>query len=297
MDWSAAGETWPNSVYSSFIEVRPHNWHVQVAGSGPTILLLHGAGGATQTWRGIFKPLARYFRVIAPDLPGQGFTKMGTRQRCGLKPMAEDLTALCQDQGWAPDLIIGHSAGGALALELDRPLAPKGIVGINAALGKFQGIAGWLFPILAKVMALSPFVPALFARLSGNERRVRELLESTGSKLDSRGIELYQILVSDRGHVDATLAMMAQWEIDPLLESLPDIETPTLFITGAEDGAVPPDTSSAAAAKMPDATVIQHAGCGHLIQEEAPDIVFADIVSFAARLGLLPPAADGPGGP
>ncbi|NNF23640.1 MAG: alpha/beta fold hydrolase [Rhodobacteraceae bacterium] len=296
MDWTAASGTWPNSVYSSFFRVRPHDWHVQIAGTGPTVLLLHGAGGATQSWRGIFEPLTCDFQVIAPDLPGQGFTKMGTRQRCGLRPMAEDLAALCKKQKWAPDLIIGHSAGGALALELDRLLAPKGIVGINAALGKFQGIAGWLFPIMAKVMALSPFVPALFARLSGNERRVRELLDSTGSKLDDRGIGLYQTLVSDRGHVDATLAMMAQWQIDPLLDALPGITTPALFITGAEDGAVPPGTSSAAAAKMPNAEVIQHAGYGHLIHEEAPDTVISDITSFAARLKLLPPGQAEPGG-
>ena len=48
----------------------PHRWHVQVLGEGPTVLLLHGAGGATHSWRGLAPLLATDHRVVMLDLPG-----------------------------------------------------------------------------------------------------------------------------------------------------------------------------------------------------------------------------------
>ena len=44
-------------------------------GDGPDLLLLHGSGAATHSWRDLAPLLARDFRVIAPDLPGHGFTE------------------------------------------------------------------------------------------------------------------------------------------------------------------------------------------------------------------------------
>ena len=64
--------------------------------------------------------------------------------------MAEDMAALLAAQDWAPQAIIGHSAGAALALRLAEilPQTPRAIVGLNAALGNFDGLAGVLFPSL-----------------------------------------------------------------------------------------------------------------------------------------------------
>jgi magnesium chelatase accessory protein len=286
MDWDRDLKSWPNSDYSSLIDSQPHRWHVQSAGVGPTILLIHGAGGATQSWRSLFPRLIPSAHVVAVDLPGQGFTRMGTRQRCGLRPVSEDIAALCATQNWEPALIVGHSAGAAIALELADRLSPRGVVGINAALGRFEGMAGWLFPALAKVLALNPLVPSLFARLSGNEKRVRDLLATTGSTLDEGGFQLYQRLISDRGHVDGTLAMMAQWDVDPLLARLDDLDIPTLFIVGTRDGTVPPETSTRAARRMPNATVVEVSGRGHLVHEEVPDKVAGLVLEFARSHGL-----------
>ncbi|MDU8942439.1 alpha/beta fold hydrolase BchO [Ovoidimarina sediminis] len=280
MDWARDKAIWPNSAHSRFVDVRPHRWHVQEAGKGPTVLLLHGAGGATQSWRGLFPLLAERYHVVAPDLPGQGFTRIGRRLRCGLGPMAEDVAALCRHEGWAPDAIIGHSAGAVLALELTRHLAPRAIVGLNAALGKFEGVAGWLFPLMAKFMAVNPVIPPLLARMAGGENRARELLASTGSAIDDEGVALYHRLMTDSGHIDGTLTMMAQWKIDGLLARLPGIETPTLLIAGARDETVPPKTSERAAARLPHGTYRCLDGLGHLAHEEAPALIFDEITHF-----------------
>ena len=284
MDWARDGATWPNAESSRFIDQRPHRWHVQEAGAGETILLLHGAGGATQSWRGLFPILSRSCHVVAPDLPGQGFSRLGTRLRCRPAAMADDIAALCGAEGWSPRIIVGHSAGAVLALELASRLRPAGIVGLNAALGNFEGVAGWLFPLMAKFMAVNPLIPPLLSRMAGGEARVRELLASTGSTIDAQGVSLYRRLMTDTGHIDGTLAMMAAWSVDGTLNRLPAIERPVLLLAGAQDGTVPPRTSREAALRLPNGTFAEVPGLGHLLHEEAPELAAQHILSFARQL-------------
>ncbi len=282
LDWAREKDGWPNAAHSRFIRCRPHDWHVQEAGQGRTLLLLHGAGGATQSWRALFPILAQHHHVVAPDLPGQGFSRLGTRLRLAPGPLAEDLATLCATEGWRPAAIIGHSAGGVLALELAERLGTRQVIGLNAALGQFEGVAGWLFPLMAKMMALNPLIPPLLARMAGGEARARELLESTGSTLDPLGIALYRRLMADKAHIDGTLAMMAQWDIRPLLARLEAITTDTVLMAGEADGTVPPEVSRRAAERMPNARYLGFPARGHLMHEDAAGEIAAAILAAVA---------------
>ena len=277
MDWSQI-DTWPLAHLSRQVHGPVHRWHVQEAGEGPLILLLHGAGGSTHSFRDLIPLLAAQARVVALDLPGQGFTQFGARHHAGLQRMAEDIAALAQQEGWQPSLIIGHSAGCAIALRLSQTLlSPRGqapkVLGINAALGPFKGMAGILFPVMAKILAALPFSATLFSGASANPARTTALISSTGSTLNAEGLELYRRLVADRSHVDGTLLMMAQWDLTPLIRDLPQIAAETVFLCGAQDATVPPAVSQDAAARMPEAHVQIWDGYGHLMHEEAPDRV------------------------
>ena len=279
MRWPADARDWPMTDYSRVILHRPHRWHLQEHGQGPTVLLIHGAGGATQSFRHLFPILMQDHHVVAADLPGQGFTQMGAQQRCGLDHMAEDLLALCRHEGWKPSLIIGHSAGAAIALRMwELGARPKnGIVGINAALGNFKGVAGWLFPMMAKALAVTPFSASVFAG-TATRSNVRSLIAGTGSDLDPAGLELYYRLASDRGHVDATLSMMAQWQLDGLLARLPKITAPVHLIVGTNDKAVPPQVSRNAAGQLPHGRMTELHGLGHLAHEEDAAAVVSAIL-------------------
>ncbi|SIT87941.1 magnesium chelatase accessory protein [Yoonia rosea] len=274
MRWPEDAEGWPLTIYSRQVLHRPHRWHIQEHGIGPTILLIHGAGGATQSFRGLFPILARTHHVVAVDLPGQGFTQMGAQQRCGLDQMATDLLALVRNQGWTPDIVVGHSAGAAIALRMwELGLQPaKGIVGINAALGNFKGVAGWLFPMMAKALAVSPFAARLFSKTT-TRNSISQLIEGTGSNLDARGIDLYYRLATDKGHVDATLSMMAQWSLDGLLARLGKIDVPVHLIAALGDKAVPPEVSRRAVQQLPQGRLTEVAGLGHLAHEEDPETI------------------------
>lgn len=274
MDWTQI-KTWPNASLSRQVTGPVHRWHVQETGQGDTVLLLHGAGGSTHNFRHMIPVLASRFHVVAIDLPGQGFTQLGARHRCGLDAMAQDIAALCKQQGWTPQTIVGHSAGGAIALQLAHYLAESAgyaplVIGINAALGEFPGLAGLLFPLMAKALAALPFTANLFSGTSANPARIKALINATGSNLDAEGLELYRRLVGDRKHVDGTLLMMAQWKLQPLLARLPDHASAVRFIVGEKDKTVPPTVSLTVARQMPDAKVVNMPDLGHLAHEEQP---------------------------
>lgn len=271
---------WPHRAFSHHIRHAPHLWHVQIMGAGPTLLLLHGAGAATHSFRHLMPLLQSEFRLIALDLPGQGFTVSGARHRSSLDAMAEDIAALVAAEGWAPAAIIGHSAGAAIALRLAEIAPPGAVIGLNAALGSFEGVAGWLFPVMARLLARLPMVPEIFSRFAGTPAQVHQLLVSTGSHLDPSGEALYLHLLRRPSHVAATLAMMAQWDIDGLLSRLPGLSLPCLFLSAEGDKAVPPKVSSRAAARMTRARWLDLPGFGHLVHEEAPEPVAQAIRAF-----------------
>ena len=196
MHWNKIAD-WPNASLSRRINGPIHRWHVQEVGVGKTVLLLHGAGGSTHSFRDLLLQLSTQYHVIALDLPGHGFTQLGARHRSGLDLMAKDIAALCIQEGWAPDVIVGHSAGAAVAFQLAAPDLlqreyPHIVIGINAALSEFKGIAGLLFPTMAKTLAALPFTARLFSGASSNPARVEALINSTGSILNAQGLELYR---------------------------------------------------------------------------------------------------------
>ncbi len=270
---------WPFAAATRLRRGPVHRWALATTGQGPDLLLLHGTGGAGMSFRGL-APALPGRRLWIPDLPGHGFTTLGRRGRSGLDAMAEDLWALMDAEGAAPAAVIGHSAGAAVALRMAEMRPLRAVVGINAALGHFEGAAGVVFPVMARVLAALPLVPSFFSWTTSSERQVASLLASTGSPLDDAGRALYRRLVARPAHVDGALAMMADWRIDPLLARLPALDAPVLLLTAARDGAVPPRVSSAAAARMPRALHRDLGPFGHLVHEEAPDAVAAAILPF-----------------
>jgi magnesium chelatase accessory protein len=290
LDWQRDGRDWPQREASRFVEAGGIAWHVQLAGEGPVALLLHGTGAATHSWRGLWPLLAPHVTLVAPDLPGHGFT--GPARDLSLPAMAGALAALLGKLDLAPDLIVGHSAGAAIAarLALDGLAGPQTIVAIGGALEPFPGAAAALFPAMAKLLFLNPLVPQLFtltASLPGETGRF--LARSTGSDIDAAGARFYGRLFRDRGHVEATLGMMAAWDLVPLARDLPKLGVPMLLLHGERDRAVPPRSAPAVAARLPRGRAVPLKGLGHLPHEEAPERVAAPVLAAARAAGLLPP--------
>ncbi len=280
---------WPNRGASRFVRAGGFGWHVQVMGTGPVLLLLHGTAAATQSWRDLAPLLAAHFTVVAPDLPGHGFTDTPASSRMGLPGMAGAVRALLQGLELQPVLVAGHSAGAAVALEMAvrGMIQPQGVVSLNGALLPLSGVAGQLFSPLAKVLTGLPLLPGLFAWRARDAAVVAKLLANTGSTLDERGVSLYARVMRDRRHTAAALSMMARWDLKPLDEALPGLKCPLLLVAGEMDRAVPPEGADTVAARLPGAKVVRQAGLGHLSHEEDPKATAALIEDFAREVGVL----------
>ncbi len=276
-------EDWPLRAASRAVALAPHRWHVQVTGRGPDMLMLHGAGASAHSWHRLMARLDERYRMIAPDLPGHGFTR-SPRGRSGLSQVAKDVTALLERLEAAPRVVVGHSAGGAIALELARQgaLPIESVIVINGALEDFRGPAGVLFPVMARLLAMNPF-SGFFVSRGSSASQVRSIVGGTGSDLDEEALALYTRLIARREHVEGTLAMMAQWSLKDLNAALPTIVARTLFLHGARDQAVRPAVAERAAAAMPNATLRLLDGVGHIAQEEAPDRSAAEILDFLKK--------------
>ena len=283
LSFEVDGADWPNCGASRFVDAAGFRWHVQTMGQGPVALLAHGTGAATHSWRALAPLLSHRFTVIAPDLPGHGFTDSPAPSRLSLSGMARDLGALCRTLDAKPEIAIGHSAGAAILarMALDSLIDPKLIVSLNGAFLPFGGVAAKFLSPLAKAMTFNPLVPRIFAWRGRDPASVRRLIEGTGSRIDAGGERLYGKLVGNSGHVAAALQMMANWDLAPLVRDLPKLKPALLLIAASNDKAIPPEVAERVHALVPHATLRLMPALGHLAHEERPDAV-ASIIFDAA---------------
>lgn len=268
-------------------------WHLEVTGRGPVALLVHGTGASLESWRDVAPRLAERCTVVAVDLPGHGRTEAPADARLALDPMADDLAAMLRQQAIAPAFAVGHSAGVAvlLAMALRRPGALRLVVGFGAALVPPPWVYDTTFaPIANRVATTRAF--ARFAAFVARRRGVVDsLLRSTGSALSPERIAAYRATAGSSAHVRATLAMMANWDLRPLAERLPDLDIPVVLATGDRDEWTSVRQLAPVVARMPRASLAVIPNAGHLLHEEMPAFAAAFVLAAAERAGIV--AGDG----
>lgn len=129
------------------VNVRGIDLYFDVVGAGhdvadgrlvprPTVLALHGGPGFDHAYlRPGLAPLTEWAQVVFLDLRGQGRSQPVGAETCTFDAMAEDVAGFCDAIGLDRPLVVGHSAGGhvALKLALDHPGRLGGLVLLNAA--------------------------------------------------------------------------------------------------------------------------------------------------------------------
>lgn len=272
---------WPLREHSHTLVAGGLRWHLQLLRAGgaprPVALLLHGTGASAHSLAGLAQALAATHDVLVPDLPGHAFSQRPAPPGLSLPGMAASLGELLAALACRPALIVGHSAGAAIAarLCLDGHAEPAAIVSLCGAWFPPGGVAGWWYAPAARLLALNPLVPHLFAWQAARPATLKKLIDSTGSRIGADGIAQYARLVGNPAHVSAVLAMMAAWDLQPLLHDLPRL-APRLELVAAEgDTTVPPAQALALQRRLPQARVHQLQGLGHLAHEENPAVVAA----------------------
>lgn len=289
LDWATDGSDWPNRKASHFVDAAGLNWHVQVMGEGPVVLLLHGTGSSSHSWRDVMPILARQFTVVTPDLPGHGFTSKPTPASLTLPGMAAAVTGLLKVLKLEPARAAGHSAGAAVLVRMaaERLSLANPLVAFNGAFFPVAGVAGSFFKPMAKVMASSKLMSKLFASMA-DRTAVERLIRDTGSNLDERGLAFYQRLFSNESHVAGTLAMMAAWDLHWVPQDLRSLPADLYLVKAMGDRTIPPASSDRAAQLAPHSHLITLQGLGHLAHEENPALASTIIADPATYVGVAP---------
>jgi len=254
----------------SWVEAGGVDWYVERQGRGPSLLLIHGTGASAHSWAGMMPALAQAYDVLAIDLPGHG--RSGPCPTPSLPATAAAFGALLDKLGVQPRVVVGHSAGAAIALRLaaDGAVAPDLVVAFNGAFLPFGGRWGpGLWSRVARFLVWAG-IPTFFARCWVSEKGVHRLVEQTGSRLDDEGVEAYRRLLMQPKHVAGALGMMAHWDLRPLVAVLPEITTPTFLVAAENDQTVLPRESAFVADRLPTACLVSWPGVGHLAHEEDP---------------------------
>jgi magnesium chelatase accessory protein len=197
--------------------------------------------------------------------------------------MATAVAELLAAQSFRPALLVGHSAGAAVAVRLclDGALAPAAVIAINGALLPLDGLMGQLFPRAARLLARVPMLPQLVAARARRSPLIDDMIAQTGSPPAAVQLAQYRQLSASAAHVGGTLRMMAQWDLPALERELYQLRTPLHLFACANDRAVPAAQARYLAARMDNAQLHMVPGLGHLGHEEQPQQFAAAILELA----------------
>ena len=235
-------EDWPNRSFSRRIQAGDLSWHVQIAGTAPThVLLLHGTGSSAHTWGELFTGLAKKYTVIAPDLPGHGFTKNLGKKNLNLDALADKLSELREALHIEYfDHIIGHSAGATLALSYTlKNKQAKTIVGLNPSLISLPSFYHHYVAPLLNPIVTSSFFTAVLTDLLPHTKMIDNLINSTNTKLNPEKRARYKVLFKNADHLNGSMSFMAGTDIPSLLEQCKQITSKLTFILTEDDGWIP----------------------------------------------------------
>jgi magnesium chelatase accessory protein len=253
-------------------------WHVESAGTGEVILLVHGTAASSHSWRKVVPRLAETHRVITLDLPGHGRSDTLSSDAVSLENMASAMAKLLAELGARPRTLVGHSAGAVVLARLCNRYhcAASRMVSFNGAFFPLSGFAGSFFSPIAKIVSLNPLLPRILS-YSATRHTVEKLLRDTGSRLGADDVEEYYSLFRSPSHVASAFRMMALWDLSEVERDLRSLALSVTLVAAEGDKTIPPKTAERAARLCPNATVFHIPGKGHLLHEEDAPLAAAII--------------------
>lgn len=270
----------PDAKFAELGGVSVHFEEVSYAGDcncqAPLIVLLHGFGASTFSWREVEKPLSAFGNVIAYDRPAFGFTERPTSWK-GASPYSFEgnfaiLDDLIEQFGKGRQVIlVGHSAGGQLAAEYARVRgdAVDGLILVDPAIlttgGGPEGIQ-WFYDI-PQIARLGPILVSSIAT-SGDKLIYQSFFDQ--SKVTASVLEGYHRPLKIAGWERAFWNFATASKANELKENLGSIRQPTILITGSDDTVVPTADTVKLKTMIAGSALEVIAKAGHLPHEERP---------------------------
>ena len=237
-------------------------------GQGERILCLHGAGGNGAVFDPLIDRLADAHEPLAFDQPGHGrsggFDSLGSIER-----MAAFTRALWEKLALRSPVLLGHSMGGAIALQLalEHAAEVRALVLVGAG-ARFDGVGEGLeqMRLVSEGKARRQFDKQIYAPKAPPEVMQRGFMESL--KTDPRAV------VGDLQAIDAC----------DLVARLGEIEVPTLVVVGADEVPRMREQADVLTDGIRGARRVDVPDAGHQIHLEQPEAVAAAVLAFLEEL-------------
>lgn len=287
---SPAEATYPPE--GRFVEVGGHRVHYVEKGSGPALVLIHGASGNLRDWTfDAVDRLSGRYRVIVFDRPGLGFTPRIDNDGASIREQAALLSAAALRLGAARPVVLGHSYGGAVALAwaVDHPERVSALVLVSAASQRWDGGLPFFYRLTSGPLGAvaNPAISAL-----AGEDRVQQAIagvfapqpvppgyaEHIGADLALRPESLRENALQRAG---------LKAEIAAIVPRYPQLDLPVELLHGDADTTVGLQIHSVPTSRqIPGARLTVLPGIGHAAQHAAAPQMDAAIDRAAARAGL-----------
>lgn len=256
-----------NSCQERIIEIDGLKVNYKIAGEGTPVLVLHGWGGSSDSWKAVQVGLAQHgYLVIVPDLPGFGKT-LAPRSIWGLQDYLSFVHKLAEKLSLRSFFLIGHSFGGRIAVKfaVQYPHLLYGLVLADSA-----GIPG-----------RPSFTTKLIRRFVKIGKIVLSLRIFSWMREFAKGL-LYILLrnsdyVKAKGIMRETMKEILKENISP---SLPFIITPTFIVWGENDRMTPLENAYVFQKSIPNAQLKVFPGVGHSLHLKIPEECASVIADF-----------------
>ncbi|MGF1465916.1 MAG: alpha/beta fold hydrolase [Sandaracinaceae bacterium] len=234
-------------------------------GEGPRLVLLHGAGGNGGIWAPVL-PHLDGFAAVAPSLPGRDGSEGQALGSAG--QAAAWVGRLVTAVGGGPAIVVGHSYGGAIALELAfGGAALRGLV--LACSGARLRVHPRILEAARDAMRTGEGLSLGFAFAPGTPASV---------------VEAYEAAVA-RTPPAAALADWASCHVFDRMADLERVTVPALMVCGSEDELTPVKYHRFLATALPRGAMVEMAGHAHMLPFEAPVAFAAEVRRWADGLG------------
>ncbi len=232
------------------------------------VVLIHGAGGNHLYWPSEIRRLPG-FRMFAPDLPGHG--KSAGRGQQSIESYAQILLDWLEALGLHRAAYVGHSMGGAIALEIGLHHAERALgLGLIATGARLK---------------VSPEILTEAASPTTSHRAIEIVSDASFSPYADP--DLVARAAARMAEVRSTVFygdFLACDQFD-LSSAISQIQQPALVLCGAEDRMTPPRFSEFLAGQIPHAQLQIVPRAGHMVMLEQPAAVANALAKF---LGSLP---------